>query len=479
MRIFDKWSKSKIPEPVLKFINFRDFTLLNFVVVVLALFSCIFTYHALSRQNSSQVSQNSTPTTLPVVRFESTEVGVIVADFQAFDGELGLAESNLVSQLSENNIKYRRVNHRVDNRNEAKNISEDYGATIIIWGEKSSAGVRLFVDFTPRVGIQTSLSMIEIESDYVGFDSLFFKDGLNVDYIYYYILGQIRFSESDWNSAIESFNLALRAVSPTLIKYFETEILLFMRGTSYNEIGKYREAINSLTNSISKLPTSHAYHNRGVVYINIGEYKLAGQDFSSALELDPSNPIILTNIGHLNILENNLGDALEILTYAIKLDSTNPVTLNNLGNIYFKKTDWDTAIDYYSQSIYQDNGYMLAYYNRGAAYHNIGEYNKALQDYLFATTLDPYYAPVQANLGSLMFDLKQYEDALTYLDIAIELDNIYVFSYLMRAQTYEKIEHFDEAIIDYQAYADLLDDEDVSLKITEQISALKTLKQNN
>jgi tetratricopeptide (TPR) repeat protein len=110
-----------------------------------------------------------------------------------------------------------------------------------------------------------------------------------------------------------------------------------------------------------------AYLNRANVYAQRTKYDLAFADYSAALALDPSNPLILYN----------------------------------RGNAYFDRQQYERAIRDFSRAIELDQSFALAYFNRGLAQERLGDNAAAAMDYRRAVALDPTAIKAQRRLERL------------------------------------------------------------------------------
>ena len=132
---------------------------------------------------------------------------------------------------------------------------------------------------------------------------------------------------------------------------------LQLRGcTAYIRLGK---------GSSENLAT--AYLNRANINAQRTKYERAFADYSAALALDPSNPLIPYN----------------------------------RGNAYFDRRQYERAIADFSRAIELDGSFALAYFNRGLAQEQLGDTAAAAEDYRHALALDPTSAKAQRHLERL------------------------------------------------------------------------------
>src|SRR5690606_35470466 len=115
----------------------------------------------------------------------------------------------------ETDFRVIRVRHTVqavtreEERAQAQAISEQYNATLVMWGSVSDGGVRYYFETTPRRSRVSSrvdelaVSVAEIEN----FDTFIFE-GMDVVYILEFTVGQLFYFEQDYEMALIHFQKA-------------------------------------------------------------------------------------------------------------------------------------------------------------------------------------------------------------------------------------------------------------------------------
>jgi tetratricopeptide (TPR) repeat protein len=111
-----------------------------------------------------------------------------------------------------------------------------------------------------------------------------------------------------------------------------------------------------------------AYLNRANIYARRGKYTLAFADYSSAMELDPRNPLIPYD----------------------------------RGNAYLDTRQYELAIADYTRAIKLDAVFALAYLNRGIAQEGAGDAKSAENDYRRALEINPAIQAAQRRLSRLL-----------------------------------------------------------------------------
>jgi lipoprotein NlpI len=118
-----------------------------------------------------------------------------------------------------------------------------------------------------------------------------------------------------------------------------------------------------------------------------GDYLGAIVDFSSALELEPKNPVLYAARGNAKTNLGELDEAISDFSRAIEIDPARRVPYINRGVAKVDKGDLNGAIADYSKAIDLDPKNITAYRNRGCARQQKGDLDGARADYQQAIQL--------------------------------------------------------------------------------------------
>jgi len=102
--------------------------------------------------------------------------------------------------------------------------------------------------------------------------------------------------------------------------------------------------------------------------------------------------------GNMHLACAEYGDAEAALHTASALDPTNTMVLNNLGAAQLGRRNAVAAVTTYSQSLVIDPSNASTYCNRATAYQLAGEIDSAVHDYRKAVALDPNHFQARQNL---------------------------------------------------------------------------------
>ncbi len=128
---------------------------------------------------------------------------------------------------------------------------------------------------------------------------------------------------------------------------------------------------------------------RGLSKYKSGDFSAAVEDFTRAVDVDPTNALAYYYRG---IAFEDLDDpysAIEDYTKAIEINPSYAEAYNNRGCLMVKEGDYEEAIKDFTKAIKIKPDYATAYFNRGNAWIGLAEYSNAIKDFKRAIELDP------------------------------------------------------------------------------------------
>jgi Tfp pilus assembly protein PilF/DNA-directed RNA polymerase subunit RPC12/RpoP len=128
------------------------------------------------------------------------------------------------------------------------------------------------------------------------------------------------------------------------------------------------------------------------------------------------------NRGNILDSQGRYDEAIENFTRAIELDPTYALAYFNRGNVYARRLQrYDKALADYNQAIEMSPIDAAAYTNRGAVYASLERDDEALEDLERAIQLDPDLAGAYFGIGALLGKRKEWQEALPFFEKASEL----------------------------------------------------------
>ncbi|MFC2110555.1 tetratricopeptide repeat protein [Bacteroidota bacterium] len=150
---------------------------------------------------------------------------------------------------------------------------------------------------------------------------------------------------------------------------------------------KKSEDKNSITLSTENFITEKAeeLNEVGIEKAKSGNYDLAEKLFLKALDLEPKNPTIITNLGLNQQVQNNYEKAVKYYEKALFVsDSTYYIASINLGKLYYKTNKHIEGVKILTFVINNSKDETIinvAHLNRSYNQVSLGNCKKALNDY--------------------------------------------------------------------------------------------------
>jgi arylsulfatase A-like enzyme/Flp pilus assembly protein TadD len=147
-------------------------------------------------------------------------------------------------------------------------------------------------------------------------------------------------------------------------------------GIFLNEVGQFDAAIDILTKGLALIDYDPELWNYlGVAYWRKGEFASAEEAFQKALSLDKNYPIVLNNLGSLNLSRFGQSKNRDLLQQAIldfekalELDPDYASAHNGLGSAFAQAGNLDAAISSWEKAVELKPDYDFPLYNLGLAY---------------------------------------------------------------------------------------------------------------
>jgi arylsulfatase A-like enzyme/Flp pilus assembly protein TadD len=158
-------------------------------------------------------------------------------------------------------------------------------------------------------------------------------------------------------------------------------------GIFLNEVGQFDAAIDILTKGLALIDYDPELWNYlGVAYWRKGEFASAEEAFHKALSLDENYPIVLNNLGSLNLSRfgqsknrDLLQQAIRNFEQALELDPDYASAHNGLGSAFAQAGNLEAAISSWEKAVELKPDYDYPMYNLGLAYLAKGNKTQALE----------------------------------------------------------------------------------------------------
>jgi tetratricopeptide (TPR) repeat protein len=131
------------------------------------------------------------------------------------------------------------------------------------------------------------------------------------------------------------------------------------------------------TLAISKSVYS-TYISEGMSFYKLGYYDKAIENFNSALNLNPNDPLPYRMIGLSYYRKSNYDEALRYLTISLALEGENTITLSIIGNIYYSQKKYNNATLVYERLFNKENNSFVAF-RLVKSFIKVGKYKEAVE----------------------------------------------------------------------------------------------------
>ncbi|NOU16164.1 MAG: tetratricopeptide repeat protein, partial [Bacteroidales bacterium] len=244
-------------------------------------------------------------------------------------------------------------------------------------------------------------------------------------------------------------------------------IYLCNMGLTYTNLGQWQEAIENHKNAVELRKTlskdiyelDYYYEYLAIAYSKAGRLKEFIDIFEKLGDLN-DNPdkkaIVYNRIGNLLANSYKEQEAIPYYEKAIELDPTRPIYLCNMGLTYTNLGQWQEAIENHKNAVelrktLSKDIYELDYYYEylAIAYSKAGRLKEFID--IFEKSGDLNDKPdkkaiIYNRIGNLFADSKKEQEAIPYYEKAIELDPTRPIYLCNMGLTYAKIEQWNEAI---------------------------------
>ncbi len=388
---------------------------------------------------------------------ENHEILVLITDFEQISGSPLQPhlewERVLDSAIAESGVNARaeRVPQIIRSHEEARTLSEQYGATLVIWGYVGGAVVNSQYTITPR---WSQIRELPGETEVIGsLDDLnmFVSPGGDVEYVLAYVMAQLAYFANDDAGALPLIENALALAPAGREVEMGVGALYFFRGHVRLILGAPPEETFSDLNQAVAMGYQHpkVYQSRAWAYEALGDLDLALADVDTAISLAPSDPVSYAIRGSLLVRASEYAEALEAFDTAITLDPTQWVYYIMRGALISATGDYDAALADFNQAVTLAPDQALPYTSRGTLLAALGDFGDALDDLNQAIALDAAQSEAYSTRALITAMQGEYESAIEDLDVAIQLNPDDAAYYQSRALIYAYMGETDLAIRDY------------------------------
>jgi tetratricopeptide (TPR) repeat protein len=259
--------------------------------------------------------------------------------------------------------------------------------------------------------------------------------------------------------------------------------VIMTKGTVYSMMLEFKKAVNTYKLALPLVDEDEleeVYATIGYEYENLGNYDQSIRYFRKALEINPGAEPLLFELGlcyelikkpeegiqyFQEFINNrdpysipawfNMGliyqqmdlfeKSIDALEYVLAIDDTYVPAYLSIAHAYSNLADYNKAIEVYKETFAFEKPDGMTLYYIGECYEKMRDYKNALTHYNNALELDDKLAEPWAGIGVIFDDEGNTKTAVKYLSKAIELDPLNAEYFLIQADMYIKMKHFEKA----------------------------------
>lgn len=187
-----------------------------------------------------------------------------------------------------------------------------------------------------------------------------------------------------------------------------------------NAISQAKKATEISPTNVAALETLAMIY-RDIQLLAAGATDWAIKSFESAIKLEPTNPVLLTELGKL-YLATDLSKAKEYFARARDLKPDYLDALFQEALIYERENDLDTAIRKMEDLITNEPFYIEARFQLGRLYFNKGRVDEAISQFETIVSIFPNHSNSLYSLGVVYTEKGEKEKAISAFEKVLELN---------------------------------------------------------
>ncbi len=186
--------------------------------------------------------------------------------------------------------------------------------------------------------------------------------------------------------------------------------------------GKYEEAVQDFSRALDINPTdADAYRGLARAYESLELFNEAEVTFKKAIKLKPDYWAGYNDLGVYYYRHGRFEEAIKEFQNVIRLTPDNSRGYNNIGGIYYMLERWEKAGEMFEQSFRLQQSYLVAS-NLGTLYFIEGKFTQAAEMYKTALEMNENDFLIWGNLASAYYWIPgERKNAQKYYQKAIEL----------------------------------------------------------
>lgn len=237
---------------------------------------------------------------------------------------------------------------------------------------------------------------------------------------------QIREAMSDYSGALLDYNLAIKAIP----WYSKDDIT-------------------------SQIIYSNCYYSRGNIHLKLNSYKLAADDFTTAIQYSSGSDsrLFLSRAKAKHLLLDYQG-AIRDYSEAIDIRPSDAEAYFQRGNVRMDLKEYIASIQDFTKSIEIEKD-AYTYANRGIAKEHMNDFRGAISDYNQAISINPENGLFYSFRAAAKISLKDYFGAVNDSNVAIKQDPQDAYAYEYRGLAKIHLGKINEGCLDLSRAGEL------------------------
>ena len=254
--------------------------------------------------------------------------------------------------------------------------------------------------------------------------------------------------------------ISLKDIMKTAVQLFIFNLFVAISFVSFSQENidllilnkNYGEALLLIEHQIKQNPSAELYFKKGQVLNGLQNYQEAVKAFSSASDLQPNNPEILSEMAEGLSVLGNYYDANLYFQKAAKIQPGNLSIAAKLGRNYISLKDYNSAYTCFSEIYSKDSSNV--YWNKQFAYSafRVGKKNEAISLYEKVLLQNPRDYSSYFNLIRIYDNEKEALKILTTIEIGLSNFPANADFYYERAKFFFETKEYVKAKADYENY---------------------------
>jgi tetratricopeptide (TPR) repeat protein len=219
---------------------------------------------------------------------------------------------------------------------------------------------------------------------------------------------------------------------------YQFEALMTL-GTSYLRQGQIDDGLRYVRQGAERYPKRpEIWSLWGQLALAKQDWTVAGQYFSKAVRMEPSNASYLYNYAWLLGQTGHDAEAVPYYERAIAASSLSFEAMNNLALIEAARGRSNRALVLLNQAVFSNPQNESAYLNRANYYATLRSWRNAIADYARAIELNPGSAYARVESARIHLEMDRVAIAIDELNAALDLDAKVEDAYVLLSAAYKK-----------------------------------------